>query len=621
MTKRFARSWIAVLPLAVLTASAPALARLEDPSAKTAQSPLASEFAAGIAAGRIDLVAFAANSRCMQGRTRKNSAEIAALIAKSKTPSATEAEFCGPTLRGYLFKSENPRALLLAVHGMQSNAAWFLSGDHLAANGIEVLAFDRRGSGMSDGIKGHVKDTNEFMQDMTGAVEFLRNKRRDVPLHLHANCFGTRIAIPYMQENMERATREVLQEEALAANPNLSPSELDYVSGFKFASVINTSPATHMSFASEKLIRDREKCFMQYLVKDGHWGPRKTCYAKKYDDLKILENGAAEFTGTELICLVNFVKQEPQNLLDTGCQRESLEKILDPNTRANLNEADKQCLDNTALLNNEWIAKNDCSAEDIAALKGILKDPEGVELTKSPLTDDMFTTEPHFLKLVNDDKLAVREISRSFFFAVDLLTRKMNGHLKGQTLPNRNVVPNSSAFPGSVLMVLARQDVMVYNDDIAHEYFQALRGIPSGTEDLSTLNDCYACNPRIVGKDKVDPARCVAEKLLACKFPQDVLECVDPKGELVGCDGGDGKVVSCKNPTRPFVRCPEVRLIRVREPRFPVRERAIKKLVEIECEHFMEFCKDRGETERYRKAMTDWLLLDRWQEEWRENFE
>jgi hypothetical protein len=59
----------------------------------------------------------------------------------------------------------------------------------------------------------------------------------------------------------------------------------------------------------------------------------------------------------------------------------------------------------------------------------------------------------------------------------------------------------------------------------------------------------------------------------------------------------------------------------VRNRRFQGQNRAQKRLVELDCEHFMDFCKDRNETQRYRVAMRDWLLDERWQNEWRENFE
>lgn len=47
-----------------------------------------------------------------------------------------------------------PKALVLGVHGLQSNGRWFnRTGTALAKQGISVMIYDRRGSGLSDGNK------------------------------------------------------------------------------------------------------------------------------------------------------------------------------------------------------------------------------------------------------------------------------------------------------------------------------------------------------------------------------------------------------------------------------------------------------------------------------------
>lgn len=148
-------------------------------------------------------------------------------------------------LRAHYFKAENPKALVLGVHGLQSNARWFMqSGTALAKAGISVLVYDRRGSGLSDGnkryfglpidfdpnpeeikvaegLRGHVRTgiilrrlvfnaSRQFISDINASYEKLVDLNKDqfkkdgkspLDVYVLANCFGSRIAIPYALKN------------------------------------------------------------------------------------------------------------------------------------------------------------------------------------------------------------------------------------------------------------------------------------------------------------------------------------------------------------------------------------------------------------------------------------
>jgi alpha-beta hydrolase superfamily lysophospholipase len=129
-------------------------------------------------------------------------------------------------LHASLFRAERPTAGLLLVHGLQSHSGWFeASGTagELADAGISCLSYDRRGSGRSSGPRGHTSSARDFLLDLDAAVTSLRRELDarsgpDAPMHVLANCFGTRIVLPYV-----------------AARPKT------------FRSLILTAPATHMS--------------------------------------------------------------------------------------------------------------------------------------------------------------------------------------------------------------------------------------------------------------------------------------------------------------------------------------------------------------------------------------
>lgn len=142
----------------------------------------------------------------------------------------------GARLHGTYFPAHRPRAGLLLVHGLQSHARWFEvspTAAHLADAGVSCLAYDRRGSGRSGGRSGHTASADEFGMDFAAAVAALRSELDThagpaAPLHVLANCFGTRVVLPYV-----------------AAHPDA------------IRSVILTAPATHMSRGAHYGLRQK----------------------------------------------------------------------------------------------------------------------------------------------------------------------------------------------------------------------------------------------------------------------------------------------------------------------------------------------------------------------------
>jgi len=108
----------------------------------------------------------------------------------------------GTSLHALLFRAADSRACLAIAHGLQSHAEWYReTGEYLAARGITVLAFDRRGSGHSDGVPGDTADAADFQRDLDAAINRARAESPDV--HLLANCFATRFVLPYANEHPE----------------------------------------------------------------------------------------------------------------------------------------------------------------------------------------------------------------------------------------------------------------------------------------------------------------------------------------------------------------------------------------------------------------------------------
>lgn len=76
--------------------------------------------------------------------------------------------------RLHLPEGPGPHPGIVLVHGSGKSAAseWFYNGDFMVANGIAVLAFDKRGTGRSEGD--YTFDFYQLARDAVAAVDFLR---------------------------------------------------------------------------------------------------------------------------------------------------------------------------------------------------------------------------------------------------------------------------------------------------------------------------------------------------------------------------------------------------------------------------------------------------------------
>ena len=100
-------------------------------------------------------------------------------------------------LSGSYYRASSASCHVIILHGLQGHSGWFRMGDLLAQNGINVLAFDRRGSGKSAGVKGHVNSYRDFYLDIDAAISYCEQLDPNKPIHIIATSFGSLIAFSY----------------------------------------------------------------------------------------------------------------------------------------------------------------------------------------------------------------------------------------------------------------------------------------------------------------------------------------------------------------------------------------------------------------------------------------
>ncbi len=101
-------------------------------------------------------------------------------------------------VRGYGLNGS--RTPLLMVHGLQSHSGWFSqSAAFIADLGHPVYVIDRRGSGLSQAVRGDSKDFMEWSEDIHEVAEQSMARHRKKQLLVLGHCFGAIPATVYAE--------------------------------------------------------------------------------------------------------------------------------------------------------------------------------------------------------------------------------------------------------------------------------------------------------------------------------------------------------------------------------------------------------------------------------------
>jgi alpha-beta hydrolase superfamily lysophospholipase len=119
---------------------------------------------------------------------------------------------------------EDPRAILLVVHGLAEHSGRYLHVlDHFANAGFDCWAHDYRGHGQSPGLRVHVREFDEFLTDLEAARRLVGEGQSELPLFLVGHSQGGLIVLREALTNPQGLQGIVVSSPFLGMHPDAAP--------------------------------------------------------------------------------------------------------------------------------------------------------------------------------------------------------------------------------------------------------------------------------------------------------------------------------------------------------------------------------------------------------------
>lgn len=98
-----------------------------------------------------------------------------------------------------------PKANLVLCHGVNSHGGQYVrAGETFAGYGFAVTALDLRGRGRSDGVRYYIDSIDDYVADLSLAIEHARSAHPALPLYLLGHSAGGVTAVTYALDHQDR---------------------------------------------------------------------------------------------------------------------------------------------------------------------------------------------------------------------------------------------------------------------------------------------------------------------------------------------------------------------------------------------------------------------------------
>ncbi|MEA3068134.1 MAG: acylglycerol lipase, partial [Sphingomonadales bacterium] len=97
------------------------------------------------------------------------------------------------------------KANLVLCHGVNSHGGQYIrAGEEFAARGFAVTALDLRGRGKSDGERFYIDSIDDYVSDLSLAIELARSKHPELPLYLLGHSAGGVTSVTYALDHQDK---------------------------------------------------------------------------------------------------------------------------------------------------------------------------------------------------------------------------------------------------------------------------------------------------------------------------------------------------------------------------------------------------------------------------------
>lgn len=120
-----------------------------------------------------------------------------------------------------------PKAIITLVHGLGEHIGRY---DHVAKffnlNQISVYGFDHRGHGKSSGKRGHIGDSQDFIDDIDTLIETAKKENPDVPVILYGHSMGGNMVLFYTLKKKPEIQGVICTSPGLGTGTPVPPAKL-----------------------------------------------------------------------------------------------------------------------------------------------------------------------------------------------------------------------------------------------------------------------------------------------------------------------------------------------------------------------------------------------------------
>jgi alpha-beta hydrolase superfamily lysophospholipase len=98
-----------------------------------------------------------------------------------------------------------PKASLVICHGVNSHSGQYIrAGEEFAARGFAVSALDLRGRGKSEGERFYAETIDDYVADLSQAIDLARSRNPDLPLFLLGHSAGGVTSVTYALDHQDQ---------------------------------------------------------------------------------------------------------------------------------------------------------------------------------------------------------------------------------------------------------------------------------------------------------------------------------------------------------------------------------------------------------------------------------